>query len=84
MNIGSQLKELRLQQKLSLEQLARRVGLTRSFLSQVEKDKASPSITSLIKILGALFLLTFIYHPDGVSQQEFSEHPELLNSRNLN
>jgi transcriptional regulator with XRE-family HTH domain len=54
MKIGKKLKELRLQKKLSLEQLAKKVGLTRSFLSQVEKDKTSPSIASLIKILSAL------------------------------
>ena len=54
MQIGAKLKERRLQKKLSLEQLARQVGLTRSFLSQVEKDKTSPSIASLIKILAAL------------------------------
>jgi len=45
-----------------LEQLARRTGLTVSFLSQVERDAASPSIDSLRKIaqtlgarIGALF-----------------------------
>ena len=54
MKIGKKLKELRLQKNFSLEQLAKKVGLTRSFLSQVEKDKTSPSIASLIKILSAL------------------------------
>jgi len=54
MKIGEKLKELRLQKKLSLEQLAKKVGLTRSFISQIEKDKNSPSISSLIKILAAL------------------------------
>ena len=54
MEIGQKLKDLRLQKKFSLGQLAGKVGLTRSFLSQVEKDKTSPSIPSLIKILSAL------------------------------
>lgn len=54
MKIGKKLKELRLQEGFSLEQLANQVGLTRSFLSQIEKDKTSPSIPSLIKILSAL------------------------------
>ncbi len=54
MKIGKKLRELRLQKKLSLEQLAQKVGLTRSFISQIEKDKTSPSIASLLKILGAL------------------------------
>lgn len=51
MQFGNKLKELRLANKLSLEQLAQQVGLTRSFLSQIEKDKTSPSLASLIKIL---------------------------------
>ena len=54
MEFGKKLKELRLQKNYSLEKLAGKVGLTRSFLSQVEKDKTSPSIPSLIKILSAL------------------------------
>jgi transcriptional regulator with XRE-family HTH domain len=54
MKIGRSLKELRLQKNLSLEQLGKKVGLTRSFISQIEKDKTSPSISSLIKILAAL------------------------------
>ncbi len=54
MEIGKRLKELRLQKKFSLEQLAQKVGLTRSFISQIEKDKTSPSISSLLKILAAL------------------------------
>jgi len=54
MNIGKKLKELRTQKKLSLEKLAAKVGLTRSFISQVEKDKTSPSLPSLIKIVSAL------------------------------
>jgi transcriptional regulator with XRE-family HTH domain len=54
MQIGVKLKELRLQKNLSLEQIATEIGVTRSFLSQVEKNKTSPSISSLIKILGVL------------------------------
>ncbi|MCP4716618.1 MAG: helix-turn-helix domain-containing protein [Deltaproteobacteria bacterium] len=54
MKIGEKLKALRLEQGLSLEQLAVKVGVTRGFLSQVEKDKTSPSLSSLVKILGAL------------------------------
>lgn len=51
MKIGERLRQLRVQQNLSLEQLARKVGLTRSFLSQIENDKTSPSIATLIKLL---------------------------------
>lgn len=54
MKIGEKLKILRLEKGLSLEQLATRVGVSRGFLSQVEKEKTSPSLSSLVKILGAL------------------------------
>jgi transcriptional regulator with XRE-family HTH domain len=54
MEIGNKLKQIRLKQGLSLEQLAKKVGVTKSFLSQVEKNKSSPSLASLIKILRVL------------------------------
>ena len=51
MNIGEKLKELRVKKKFSLAQLGEKVGLTKSFLWQLEKEKSSPSITTLMKIL---------------------------------
>jgi len=51
MKIGQRLKELREKKKLSLAQLGDKVGLTKSFLWQLEKERASPSITTLMKIL---------------------------------
>lgn len=52
--LGEKLKRIRTDQGLSLEELAQRTNLTRSFLSQVEKNKTSPSINSLISIAHAL------------------------------
>ena len=52
--IGEKLKKLRTDQGLSLEDLAKKTALTRSFLSQVENNKTSPSISSLIRIALAL------------------------------
>lgn len=54
MNLGEKLKKIRTEKKLSLENLAKKTDLTRSFLSQVEKNKTSPSLSSLIKITGSL------------------------------
>jgi len=54
MILGEKLKKIRLEKEFSLESLAKKTSLTRSFLSQVEKSKASPSISSLIKIAAAL------------------------------
>lgn len=54
MEIGNKLKRLRIQQNLTLEELASRCELTKGFLSQVERDLASPSIVTLNDILEAL------------------------------
>lgn len=52
--LGQRLLALREARRLSLRTLAERVGLSASFLSQVERDETSPSIASLEKIAQAL------------------------------
>jgi len=52
--IGSRLKYFREKKGLSVYALAQRCGLTRSFISKVEKGQASPSISSLKKITNSL------------------------------
>lgn len=54
MEIGHKIKRLRLQQNLTLEELASRCELTKGFLSQIENDLSSPSISTLNDILEAL------------------------------
>lgn len=54
MDIGKKLRELRLQNNLTLEELASRSELTKGFLSQVERNLTSPSISTLTDILEAL------------------------------
>lgn len=54
MNIGSKIKRLRIANQLTLEELANRSELTKGFLSQVERNLTSPSITTLEDILEAL------------------------------
>lgn len=54
MNIGFRVRVHRQQQHLSLRQFAAHTGLSVSFLSQVERDLASPSISSLKQIADAL------------------------------
>lgn len=54
MDIGQKLRELRLQNDLTLEDLASRSELTKGFLSQVERGLTSPSISTLTDILNAL------------------------------
>lgn len=53
-NIGSKIREIRVSQGKKLKELSREVGVTASFLSQVERGVAVPSISSLKKISDAL------------------------------
>lgn len=54
MDIGNKLKQLRIKNGLTLEELASRSELSKGFLSQVERDLTSPSIDTLSDILEAL------------------------------
>ena len=54
MDIGKKIKELRVSNDLTLEELASRSELTNGFLSQVERNLTSPSISTLEDILEAL------------------------------
>jgi transcriptional regulator with XRE-family HTH domain len=52
--IGVRLRRARELRRLGLAEVADRAGLTKSFLSRVERDQASPSISSLLSICEAL------------------------------
>ena len=54
MEIGNKLKELRIGKGLTQEELADRCELSKGFISQVERDLTSPSISTLIDILQCL------------------------------
>lgn len=54
MNIGEKLRLLRLQRGLTQEELADRCELSKGFISQVERDLASPSIATLTDMLECL------------------------------
>lgn len=48
--LGKRIHKQRLERQLTLEQLSSRAGLSKSFLSQIERGLVEPSITSLKKI----------------------------------
>ncbi len=54
MNIGESLRQLRQQRGLTQEELADRCELSKGFISQVERNLASPSIATLIDMLECL------------------------------
>lgn len=54
MQIGNKIKELRIKNGLTQEELADRCELSKGFISQVERDNTSPSIATLVDILQCL------------------------------
>jgi transcriptional regulator with XRE-family HTH domain len=53
---GSRLRHGREASRMSLGDVADRAGVTKSFLSRVERDETSPSVASLVAICDALAL----------------------------
>lgn len=49
-NLGEKIREERRKRKLTLELLSQKTGLSKSFLSQIERGLAQPSVSSLKKI----------------------------------
>lgn len=54
MSFGSKIRDLRVLCQLTQEELADRCELTKGYISQIENDLTSPSISTLIDILSAL------------------------------
>lgn len=72
MEIGTKLKELRVQKGLTQEELADRCELSKGFISQVERDLTSPSISTLVDILQCLGTdLECFFHEEGEQQVVF-------------
>ena len=54
MRLGLRLQAARERAGVTLREVARRTGLSPSFLSQLERDRVSPSIASLKQVASAL------------------------------
>ena len=55
-SVGSRVREERQRQNIGVRELARRVGVSASLISQVELGKASPSVGALYAIVNELGL----------------------------
>ena len=64
-SVGRRLKALRSEQGITLAQLGGKVGLSASYLSQIERNKAQPSLATLSSVAETL----------GVELRSFFEHP---------
>lgn len=54
MDIGSKIRALRLESGLTQEELARRLALSKGYISQLEHNLASPSMNTLFSVLEVL------------------------------
>jgi len=54
MELGSKIRKLRQSQKMSIEQLSQKTGLSTGLISQIERNITGPSVESLWKIAKAL------------------------------
>ncbi len=52
--IGSRLREARRERRLSVRELARRLGVSSSLISQIERGRANPSVSTLYAIASEL------------------------------
>lgn len=75
MDIGERIKELRIERGLTQEELADRAELSKGFISQVERNITSPSISTLEDVLIALGtdLSSFFYSDNEKPQVVFKE-----------
>ena len=67
--LGDKIRSLRKQADLTQEELAERATLTKGFISQVERDRTSLSVDSLLQILGALDRSPAEFFRDGDETQ---------------
>src|ERR1700694_3951055 len=54
LGVGAQIRAIRSQRHLTLAALAQQVGITRSALSQIERNQANPTLGTLKNIASAL------------------------------
>jgi transcriptional regulator with XRE-family HTH domain len=66
-NLGDKIKTLRKKIGMTQKELAQQVGLTPSFISQLEKNLISPSIDSLLKLSERLNTQPIYFLTDGES-----------------
>jgi transcriptional regulator with XRE-family HTH domain len=65
-DVGERLRDIRRSRRATLRTIADRAGVSESFLSQVERGRASASIASLRRIAGALGVsVADLFEPSG-------------------
>lgn len=75
-NLGARLREVRLKSGLSLRAVARGLGVSPSFVSQIENDRSRPSVATLYSFAQLLDVsMDRLFEPDDDSAQPPSSAP---------
>lgn len=69
-NIGERLRELREARNISMRALAARSGLSANALSMIERNKASPSVSTLYKLADALGVSITLFFGSTTERQQ--------------
>lgn len=78
LQIGPRLRRARLASQLTLEDVARSTGLTKGFISQLERDMTSASVASLVKVCEALRIsVGALFEPASTSLTRSAEAPRI-------
>lgn len=82
MEIGKKIRRYRVQNGLTLEELASRCELSKGFLSQLENDLTSPSIATLSDIVEALGVnLSTFFKEESAEQVVFTKDDYFIDER---
>ncbi|MBC7958930.1 MAG: cupin domain-containing protein [Vallitaleaceae bacterium] len=68
LTLGEKIRKRRTENNISIRELSDLTGLTPGFISQIERDLADPSITSLRKLSDALGVAVFYFFIDEVNK----------------
>ena len=75
MNLGKRLADLRRKRGLATGELAARAKVTSGFISQIEHNRTSPSLTTLQRVAAALDVpLTYLLLEDDLRPQVVRQH----------
>lgn len=82
MEIGKKIRKFRKQNGLTLEELASRTELTKGFLSQIENDITSPSISTLNDIVEVLGMdMSTFFKDDRLEQIVFKKEDFFIDEK---
>lgn len=83
MNLGETIRHQRKKQKLSQGELAESIGITQAYLSQIEKNKKEPNLSTLKKLSGTLSIPLPVLFFKAMDENDVPiEKKEMFNSLN--